>query len=134
MLFSATNSGSPMINIMKPTEKSELILNGSCIAFTEHTPTGDFTRSGKITSIQEIGDSVINYIDMDTNMPNTIGIGVTTYKQNGNDWSTIRRIECPSSEASSKASSEASTTKGGKRRRRTRQARRRKNRRTHSRK
>ena len=137
MLIGATRGGGPMIQIMKPSAQSELIITGTCITFTEHTPTGDVTRRGKITSIQEFGDSVINYIDIDTNIANTIGIDVTTYRQNGNDWSTIKRIKCPSSEdledASFKAPEEAST-KGGKRRRRTRQARRRKNRRTRSRK
>ena len=118
------------ITILKPNEPGQMIAKDSCITFTEHTPTGDVTRRGKITFIQEFGERVINYIDIDTNMENTIGIDVTTYTQNGNDWSTIKRIECPSSEALE----DASTTKGGKRRRRTRQARRRKNRRTRSRK
>jgi len=80
--------------------------------------------------------SIINYIDIDTNLSGKIGITSGNYQQNGNDWSTIKTIDCPSpgEDPHSKATGEEEkVTKGGKRRRRTRQARRRKNRRTRSR-
>jgi hypothetical protein len=91
MLFSATNSDERMINIMKPTEHSERILNGSCITFTEHTPGGDIIHYGKITSIDYIPDGVINCLVKGKNK--VIGITKDTY--NTNDWSTIKRVVCP---------------------------------------
>jgi len=143
MIHNLTENGNPMIFIMNPTEKSVLIKPETCITFTEHTPDGDITHTGIITSIDLGIDNLKNgnglIICSVNGVRKEIGITTNTYKNNGNDWSTIKMCRYKST------SNYTSTTgkdplgglefhEGGKRQRRTRQARRRKNRRTRSRK
>jgi hypothetical protein len=131
--------------IMKDKENSIFITPKTCITFTEHTPDGDITHTGIITSIDlsidisDRGDGLIKCrVDADDSIKE-IGITPATYGNNGNDWSTIKL--CPKNRSNYNSKSGLDPlgevpfrNAGGKRRRRTRQVRRRKNRRTRSRK